>query len=278
MSKSNLLVKLGTSALLLSLVPVFAITTSSKLQAQETDPGMMEEIDTNTNLEEIEDIEENTTELMGDEVTVRGEVSEIEPGMSFTINEEGFFQGDEVLVINVSGEMLPETLEEGMGLQVTGEVGEFVYADVDNLYDLDLDPDLYVDYESKPVIFASSLALSPSIEQISEKPDNFYSKEVAVEGEVSEVKSDSAFILSEDELISDDDMLVVNVTGEPMPSEEQKVVVTGMVRPFITAEFERDYDLTWDLDFQKELEAEYSEKPVLVVDGIYPVEDEGVLE
>lgn len=279
MSKSNLLVKLGTSALLLSLVPVFALTTSSKLQAQETDPGMMEEIDGNTNLEDIEDIEENTTELMGDEVTVRGEVSQVQPGLSFTINEEGFFQGAEVLVINVSGEMLPEmTTDENIQLQITGEVGEFVYADVDSLYDLDLDPDLYVDYENKPVIFASSLALSPSLEEISENPDNFYSKEVALEGEVSEVKSDSAFVITEDELIGGDDMLVVNVTGEPMPSEEQKVVVTGMVRPFVAAEFERDYDLTWDLDFQKEIEAEFSEKPVLVVDGIYPVEDEGVLE
>lgn len=52
-----------------------------------------------------------------------------------------------------------------------------------------------------------------------------------------------------------------------------------MVRPFIKSEFERDYDLTWDLDFQEELEAEYTEKPVLVVDSIYPAaEDEGLLE
>ena len=270
MSKSNLLIKLGTSALLLSLVSVFATTTSSSLKAQE--------MDSNTNIEDIEDIEENATEMMGKQVTVRGEVSEIEPGLSFTINEDGFFQGSDVLVINVSGEMLPEMLDDDMELQVTGEVGEFVYADVDSLYDFDLDPDLYVDYENKPVIFASSLALSPSIEEISENPSNFYSREVALEGEVSEIKSDMAFILSEDELIGSDDLLVVNVTGEPMPAEEQKVVVTGMVRPFIAAEFERDYDLTWDLDFQKELEAEFSEKPVLVVDGIYPTQEEGLLE
>ena len=267
MSKSNLLVKFGTSALLLSLVSVFATTTSSSLQAQETDSSAT-----------IEEIQENPTDMMGEQVTVRGEVSEVEPGLSFTIKEEGFFQGNEVLVINVAEEMLPEMIDEGMELQVTGEVGKFVYADVDSLYDLDLAPDLYVDYEDRPVIFASSLALSPSIEEISENPSNFYSREVALEGEVSEIKSDMAFILSENELFGSDNMLVVNVTGEPMPAEEQRVVVTGMVRPFIAAEFERDYDLTWDLDFQKELEAEYSEKPVLVVDGIYPTQEEGLLE
>ncbi|MEO1341809.1 MAG: hypothetical protein AAFV28_11865 [Cyanobacteria bacterium J06635_13] len=42
------------------------------------------------------------------------------------------------------------------------------------------------------------------------------------------------------------------------------------MRPFVKAEFEQDYDLTWDLDVEREIEAEYTEKPVLVVDSIYP--------
>lgn len=258
MSKQNLLIKLGTSALVLSLSSVFALNTIAGLQAQE--------IDDNTT---IEDLEEDATDAIGEEVTVRGEVSDVEPGMTFTINEEGFLEGSEVLVLNVSGEMLPEMPDEDLKLQVTGEVGQFVYADVDSLYDLDLDPDLYVDYEDEPVIFATSFALSPDLDDISENPDYFYSKEVAVEGEVSEIKSDSAFVLSENDFITDDELLVIDVTGEAVPAEEEDIVVTGMIRPFIASEFETDYDLTWDLDVQQELEAEYSEKPVLVVDTIY---------
>lgn len=267
MTNFNLLFKLGASALVLSLASVFAISSPNKIQAQETD--------SNTTIEEIEN---NNSDAMGEQVTVRGEVNEVEPGVSFQIAEEGFLEGSEVLVVNVSGEMLPEMPDEDLELQVTGELGQFVYADVDSLYDLDLDPDLYVDYEDKPVIFAESMTLSPGIEDISERPDNFYSKEVALEGEVAEMKSDFAFTLSEDELIGDNDMLVVNVTGEPIPEQEQKVVVTGMVRPYVAAEFERDYDLTWDLDVQRQIEAEYSEKPVLVLDNIYPAKDEGLLE
>lgn len=267
MTKFNSLFKLSTSALFLSLVSVLAIATSPNLQAQEAD--------SNTT---IEDLEEDATDALGEQVTVRGEVNEVEPGVSFQISEEGFLEGSEVLVVNVSGEPLPMMPDEDLELQVTGELGEFVYADVDSLYDLDLDPDLYVDYEDRPVIFAQSLALSPGIEDISERPDNFYSKEVALEGEVGEIKSDSAFTLSEDELIGDNEMLMVNVTGEPIPEQGQKVVVTGMVRPFVAAEFERDYDLTWDLDVQEEIEAEYSQKPVLVVDSMYPAEDEGLFE
>lgn len=52
-----------------------------------------------------------------------------------------------------------------------------------------------------------------------------------------------------------------------------------MVRPFIRAEIERDYDLEWDLELIEELEAEYTDKPALIVDSIYPAsEDSGLLE
>ena len=219
MSKSNLLIKFGAGALLLSLVSVIAATPT--IQAQETD--------SNTTLEELE---ENAPDLIGEQVTVRGLIDEIEPGMSFTINEEGdVFADDEILVINVSGETFPQMAAEDIQMQVTGEVGQFVYADVNSLYDLDLDPDLYVDYEDRPVILATSAALSPDIGEISENPEEFYSKEVAIEGQVGEIKSDRAFTMNGGGIIGTEDLLVVNVTGEPIPAEEQRVVVTGMIRP-----------------------------------------------
>jgi hypothetical protein len=151
--------------------------------------------------------------------------------------------------------MLPEIPDEQLELQVTGELGKLVLADVESEYDLDLDPALYAEYEDRPVIFANSMTLSPGIGDISERPDNFYGKEVAVRGEVAEVRSDVAFTLDEDQLIGGEDLLVINLTGEPIPAEEEAVIVTGMIRPFVRAEFERDYDLTWDLDLQEELEA-----------------------
>ena len=52
-----------------------------------------------------------------------------------------------------------------------------------------------------------------------------------------------------------------------------------MIRPFVAADIERDYDLTWDAGIVEELKAEFSQKPALVVDGIYPAaEEEGLLE
>ncbi len=269
MSKYNLITKAST--LLLVLATIVTVGGHRNLQAQES-----QETESNVTIEDIADEENNVT--VGEEVTVRGEVAQVEPGISFVLQEEGLFDGDEVLVINVSQKILPEQTDD-LGLQITGEVGTLILADVEQDYGLDLDPNLYVDYENKPVIFASNMVLSPDLEDVAENPDIYYSQEIAVRGEVKNINSDYAFILREDKLFSDDNLLILSTKGEPLPTQDEKVVVTGIVRPYIQSEFERDYDLTWDLDLQEKIEAEYREKPVLIVDSIYPsAQDQGLLE
>ena len=253
----KILIKQG-SILLLSLAAVFATASHQKLEAQEEEENVT-----------IEEVTEGEDVAVGEEVTVRGEVTEVEPGISFVMQDDDFFSGDEVLVINTSQKTLPEGVND-LPLQVTGEVGALVLADVEREYGLDLDPELYVDYESQPVIFAQNMVLSPDIEDVSESPENYYGMEIALQGEVDDIRNAYAFTLEEDELFEGDELLIINATGEPTPEEDEAVVVTGMVRPFVKAEFDRDYDLTWDLDVEQEIEAEYSEKPVLVVDSIYP--------
>ncbi|MBE9046027.1 hypothetical protein IQ255_16720 [Pleurocapsales cyanobacterium LEGE 10410] len=255
-----------SSALLLSLVTVFAFAEDRSVRAQE--------VEGNTTIEEVTEEEV----VVGEEVTVRGEIEEVDPGISFTLQEEGFLEGDEVLVINTSETIVPEGMED-MGLQVTGELGTFILADVETEYGLDLDPDLYVDYESQPVIFAEYMVLSPELDEVSENPENYYDLEIALEGEIDEIRNDYTFTLKEEQLIGGENLLIINATGEPIPADDETVVVTGMVRPYIKAEFERDYDLDWDLDVQEEIEAEYTERPVLVVDSIYAAaEDDGFLD
>ncbi len=268
MSSYKTIVKLGTGALFVSLVSIFGVVESNKLQAQE--------IEENTTIDEITE-DENV--VVGEEVTVRGEVEEFEPGVSFVLEEEGFLEGDEVLVINVSAEPVPVLPSDDLELQVTGEVGNLVLADVERDYGLVLDPELYVDYENRPVILAQSMVLAPDLEDIAEDPDIYYLQELAVEGEVDEVRNEYTFTLKEDQLIGGDELLMINASGTPIPETDEKVVVTGTVRPYVRAEFDRDYDLTWDLDVQEEIEAEYTEKPVFVVDAIYPsAEDDGLFE
>lgn len=261
MLKLNLFGKLGISLAILSTLGIVGINNTQDLKAQD--------VINDTDIEAVADDEVNN--LIGQTITVRGEVEDVEPGLSFTLNEEGFLEGDSVLVLNVSGGMLPEMPDEVLELQVTGELNKLVIGDIESRYGLNLNPDVYLDYENTPIILAESIALSPEVADITGKPENFYGKEVAVEAEVEEILADFAFTLDEEQLIGGEDLLVVDVTGEPIPADDERVVVTGMIRPFVKAEFERDYDLTWDLNMMQEIEAEYSNKPVLVVDAIYPI-------
>jgi hypothetical protein len=73
-----------------------------------------------------------------------------------------------------------------------------------------------------------------------------------------------------DALFEDDDLLVINPMATLDFEEDEEVVMTGVLRPFVTSDIERDYDLTWDLDLQEQIEAEYQERPVFIADEVYP--------
>ena len=65
-------------------------------------------------------------------------------------------------------------------------------------------------------------------------------------------------------------MLVLKANPKQTINDGQTVAVTGVLRPFVVADIERDYDLTWDLELQKKLEAEYREKPVFIANSVFP--------
>ena len=154
---------------------------------------------------------------------------------------------------------------------MTGEVTEFVLADIESAYDLDLDPELYVDYTDKPAIIAQALAIAPEPGEIAEEPSQYYGETLAVTGEIETVYGETTFTLDEEELFGGEDLLVV-VTNptEASIQDGETVAATGELRSFVVADLETDYDLTWDLDVQEQLEAEYSDRPVLVVEQVYP--------
>ncbi|EDX75589.1 hypothetical protein MC7420_1507 [Coleofasciculus chthonoplastes PCC 7420] len=245
-------------ALMAVLLPSCADTTQDVVTA-----GQEEENVT------AEEVEENTEQLIGQSVSIRGEVRDVLDNVTFTISEDEFFGGDEIIVVNTSGEpfMLPE--DDDVEVQVTGEVRQFNMVEFEEEFDLDFQFD--TDYEQQPAIVAESLALAPKPGEITEDPSQFYNQTVAVEGEVEEIMSNNTFTLDEDQLAGGGDLLVFTlVAPERTMVEGEDVVVTGEVRPFIAAEFERDYELTWDLDVKRQLEAEYENKPVFIAKSIYP--------
>ncbi|NJL00397.1 MAG: hypothetical protein HC838_17225 [Spirulinaceae cyanobacterium RM2_2_10] len=218
----------------------------------------------------IGEVSEEFTEYAGEMISVRSEVSELVGDSAFFLDEDQLFGGEELLVINTSNSAIELVEGDDTEVQVTGEVRQLVRADLEREFDLDLDPDLFVDFEGQPVVLASSIALSPDPSDISDAPELYYNRRIAVSGEVEEIFSLMAISLDDDTLFGGEDLLVIDPQGSLIADEGEEVVVTGVLRPFVMAEFEEDYDLTWDLDMQRQIEAEYENRPVFVADEIYP--------
>jgi hypothetical protein len=213
-----------------------------------------------------EEVADQTNELIGQTVTVRAEPGEKIAPATFTIKDDDFFGGEEVLIVNSTGK--PFVLPEGDNLevQVTGKVAKFVLADVERDYGLDLDPNLYVEYENKSAIIAQSVILAPEPGEITENPSQYYGQRLAVTGEVEDVVSPTAFTLDEDELFGASDLLVLTQKTQKAAKDGETVAVTGVLRPFVVADIERDFDI----DLDPKLQVEYENKPVFIADAIYP--------
>ncbi len=208
--------------------------------------------------------------LIGQTVSLRAEVEETVDDTSFLLEDDQLFGGEDILVINASGEPFVLTEGDDTEVQVTGEVQQLVIADFETEYGLDLDPTLYADYEDRPVIVAQSIALSPDPGDLTSNPEKYYNQRIAVAGEVEDKLSPTTFTLDEEELFGSEDLLVVAQGITPETQDGEKVTVTGILRPYVKTEFDTDYNLDWDLSVQKQIEAEYTEKPVFVADGVYP--------
>ena len=138
--------------------------------------------------------------------------------------------------------------KDNADVQVTGQVAEFILADVNREYGLNLDPEVYAKYELKPVILANSIALAPEPGEITKDPQTYYEQKVAVKGEVKNLVSTNVFTLDENQLIGGSDLVIVNLTGEPLPNQEEVVVITGVVRSVAKEDLEKYYNLTWDME------------------------------
>jgi hypothetical protein len=209
-----------------------------------------------------EDVTENTESLVGQTVTIRSEAEAVGEN-AFTVSDGQFLSGETILVVNATGQPFAVPTD-GIAIQATGEVRQFTIAELEEEYNLSGDRELYAEYENKPAIIAQSLAIAPEPEEITENPSEFYGETVAVRGEVEEVGESGVFRLD------GGDLIVFVPTQQRAITEDQAIAAVGEVRPFVVAEFERDYDLTWDAGVQSQLEAEYANKPVLIADSVFP--------
>ncbi|MEQ9236770.1 hypothetical protein [Coleofasciculus sp. E2-BRE-01] len=106
------------------------------------------------------------------------------------------------------------------------------------------------------------------VEDVVEDTAQLIGETVTVTGEVEEDYGINTFVIEETGEVFGDQVLVINTAATEPILEEQNVQVIGEVRQLVVAEFERDYDLTWEGDIRRTIEAEYEGQPVIVADAV----------
>lgn len=219
---------------------------------------------------EVEEATDKTDELIGKTVTIRTQPIRLIGPTSFTVNDKELLDSQNVLVINATGQPFTLPSTNNIPIQITGQVRRFDLAQINQDYKLDLQSDYYRDYENQPVIVAKSLALSPNPGELTTNPSAYYGKRLTVTGEVENINSPVAYTLDEDKLLGGEDLLVLHTQPQIKVKRGEEITISGVLRPLVIADLERDYDLTWDLNLRKQLEAKYRNKPVLVVTNLAP--------
>jgi hypothetical protein len=215
--------------------------------------------------EEVVQEEDKTAQLIGKTVTIRTQPIRLIGPTSFTVRDKELIEDQDILIINATGQPFTLPSTNDIPIQITGQVRRFDLAQINQDYNLDLQSDYYRNYNNQPVIVAKSLALSPAPGELTTNPSPYYGKKLTVTGKVENINSAIAYTLDEDKLLGGEDLLVLHTQPQVKVKRGEQVAVTGVLRPMVIADLQRDYQLNWDANLQKQLQAKYRNKPVLIV-------------
>jgi len=243
----------------------------------------------------------NAKDFYGKTVTVKAEVEDVIDSRTFTLDEDAILVGADVLVLVPAG--YTGTLAHDQVITVTGKVRPFVTTELEHDYHWFqggkiVSRDTKVDFKTRPVLIADSVrtadgrellagggamsmideksgiektGMTMSAGKLSKDGKKFYGQNVTVRAEVEDVLDSHSFTLDEDTVIPGPDVVVIVPSGFDASAlaHDQVVVITGKVRPFVTAELEKDYD--WFKDgkiVSTSSKIDYKTRPVLVAETI----------
>lgn len=217
-----------------------------------------------------QDVAESTSELIGQEITVRNVVEDTIGNSGFIVESDA---GEPVLVLNDTGVPF-QAPDSELPIQTTGVVEPFSAEQIESQYGLSIDENLYAEYEGQPTIVAQSIALAPNPEDFYNAPEGYFENQaIAIEGDIRLLEdTNNAFALFEEGWINDIGVLVIGV--EPYIQganleEGENVVVTGVAQQ-ANEQLLRQANLGWDDSQIQEFLDRYTNRPVIVADGVYP--------
>jgi len=215
------------------------------------------------------EITENVDRFINKSVLVRNDVSQTLGTKGFILDKDRLIDGQPILVINISEIPLKTFDDNTPEILVEGIVERLNLDRIKQKYSLNLESELYSQYEGKPVIIATSLIPSPDPEDLTANPEIYYDQQLAIKGEVDDVEDYGIFEIDEEQAFGGEDLLVVQYESQVRLNEKQTVIVYGVLRQFIVEELQRDYNLDWDSAIAAQIKAEHDQKPILVTNKIH---------
>ena len=109
---------------------------------------------------------------------------------------------------------------------------------------------------------------------------DYYGKTVTVKAEVEDVIDARTFTLDEDSILAGADVLVLVPRGVVGAlAQDQVVLVTGTVRPYVTADLDRDYDWFEDGKIVKRMgdKVDLKTRPVIVATSVHTADHKDLL-
>jgi len=120
---------------------------------------------------------------------------------------------------------------------------------------------------SAPMIASTGQASRVKLSQVEENPKSYIGRQISVDAEIEHVVGPRVFTIDEPNWGDLDRELLVYVPS-PLAAavrEDDRVTITGEVKPFLRADFDREWG--W-LGIERELEISLSKRPVLVASQI----------
>ncbi|BAZ42088.1 hypothetical protein NIES4101_80560 [Calothrix sp. NIES-4101] len=219
----------------------------------------------------VNEVVNHSQNLRGRTVTIRSKAVQQIGASSFTLKDGLFALQEPVLVVNASGVPFNLPSDRNIDIQITGQVRDLSISDLERDYKLDLEAEQYSDYVNKPVIVAQNIMLAPQPNQVVQNPARYYGKTVTVTGEVNNITIPTLMTIHKKQVLRDRNLPVL-LTSSPKVAINtgQRVAVVGEIRPFVISEIEQKYNLNWNQDIRRQLEAKYRNQPVLVAETVYP--------
>jgi hypothetical protein len=114
----------------------------------------------------------------------------------------------------------------------------------------------------------STTPMTATAGEIAQNPTAYHGKRVTVRAEVEDLLGAQMFLLDEDRLFAWPDVLVITPKLSAAIDEDRMVTVTGTVRPYVEAEFRRDYDWNWWDRIDPDIEVAFRNRPAIIADSV----------